>query len=488
MPRIFKKFAAAGVLRRIRKKTSQHEALSNAFEAAWSSCAVSAADQGPDSDEDEPNFLDEGSGENLGCKSESEEEDMPEHENESEPSECGDIDEDIMHDIAHLLVQKLSPKHYATLLSNWRRLAEMEKGQGGKPFTRASGCSGSGMDGHGQGKVAAVLNELTSCNVNMVTRFETDNDKTKRTWLKQFSRPQFLYDDVSALKHGKRLHDFMRDKKVKFNGYGVLCYSFGFSCRDFSTENNVSKDYVQTCLADKKGSSGVTWAGNFEFALECGPALLFVENVPRLLKTQNMVFLVSELVRAGYEVSYSLRTSSDYFLPQSRKRLWLHGRKKELCSPGWSQEYQLCLDEMKHDEPLSLKQILLSSDSALLRVQRQRARRKANSKKASSRQKWRADHFVARRRSGVHEGPAVPALLAEIAEHSVLADRELDVLAVMLQKGVDFSALARQKPSLELKHSIDRVKVFSDKKTDSVSTILPGSRTVQFPYKITQAR
>ena len=63
---------------------SEHEAYSDAFEAACRSCTVSAADHGPESNEDEPNFKEKGSGGNFGGRSESEgeEEDMPQHERE----------------------------------------------------------------------------------------------------------------------------------------------------------------------------------------------------------------------------------------------------------------------------------------------------------------------------------------------------------------------------------------------------------------------
>ena len=183
--------------------------------------------------------------------------------------------------------------------------------------------------------VVSSCNPQFDCNVQMSTRFETDNDDKKRLWLRQFSKPDFLFSDVTSLKHGTKLQDEMSGKKVKFKGTGIFSYSYGFSCRDFSTEDNTSQGYVQTCLQEETGSCGVTWAGSFEYVMGSQPAWLFIENVPRLASTPNMVFLVKELQRAGHQVTWSLRVASDYMLPRSRKRLWLHARLASFCHPGW---------------------------------------------------------------------------------------------------------------------------------------------------------
>ena len=53
-----------------------------------------------------------------------------------------------------------------------------------------------------------------------------------------------------------------------------------------------------------------------------------------------MAYIVNELEAAGYQVSWSLRTSSTYMLPQQRRRLWLHGRLNCLCSDGWRESFQ----------------------------------------------------------------------------------------------------------------------------------------------------
>ena len=126
----------------------------------------------------------------------------------------------------------------------------------------------------------------------------------------------------------------------------------------------MSQGYVQTCLQEETGSSGVTRAGNFKYVMESQPAWLFIENAPRLASTPIMVIVLKELQRAGYQVTWSLRVASDYMLPQSRKRLWLHARLASLCHPGWEVEFQEIMDEMMQPQPVPLHKFLLSSTSA----------------------------------------------------------------------------------------------------------------------------
>ena len=458
--------------RRVRGKMSMKDVEIKEFEALFDSCCSGGGGGAADSDGDG----------DVGRS-------VPDSDSEAEPrmdveddwgadSDCGDMDDDIMEEVVRKLVGSLSPERHDRLQRNWHLLQEVQQHRG-REFERGSGCSGSGMDGHGQNKVVDLCNQLFDCDVHISTRFETDNDLKKRRWLKQFSKPSRLFSDVTSLKHNTKLKDEISGKQVKFDGNGILSYAFGFSCRDFSTENNTSHDIVQSCLEEETGSSGVTWAGNFKYVIQSQPAWLFVENVPRLASTPNMAFLLSELKRAGYEVTWSLRTASDYYLPQARKRLWLHARLRLLCTPGWGEEFQAVMDEMMHPEPLPLNRFLLSSRSAhRQRVESANQTAKATKKK-SCRQKWKADHWVDRCHSKLETQSAMPEHLREIALHSSFADREMDFLVMLHQKGVDLKELAQQKPTLELKHSCGRIKAFTDKETNSMSTILPGSRTRQ---------
>ena len=207
---------------------------------------------------------------------------------------------------------------------------------------------------------------------------------------------------------------------------------------------------MQTCLQEETGSSGVTCAGNFTYVMDSHPAWLFIENVPRLASTPNMVFSLKELQRAGYQVTWSLRVASDYMLSQSRKRLWLHAGLASPCHPGWEVELQEIMDEMMQPHPVPLHKFALSSTSA----HRQYVLRETQSSKAktnkSCRQRWKADHWVARCRSKLETQSVMPEDLRHTAKHSSFVDREMDFLVMMRQQGAIISELAKLKPILEL--------------------------------------
>ena len=102
-------------------------------------------------------------------------------------SECGEVDDDIMGEVVRKLIASLSQEGRSRLEHNWRSLDQLQQGRGRK-YERGSGCSGSAMDSHGQDKVVSHYNDLFNCSVGISTRLETDNDKQKQRWLKQFSK------------------------------------------------------------------------------------------------------------------------------------------------------------------------------------------------------------------------------------------------------------------------------------------------------------
>ena len=110
----------------------------------------------------------------------------------------------------------------------------------GRPLSIGSGCSGSGTDGKGHNIMAMMLNKITDCSVQFLNRFEVDYCKTKRKWLQRFSQPQHLFGDVGELEQGQFIHDYMCDDLREFDGVGLWSCSYGFSCKDLSSQNNAS--------------------------------------------------------------------------------------------------------------------------------------------------------------------------------------------------------------------------------------------------------
>ena len=177
---------------------------------------------------------------------------------------------DIMEDFARKFLSSLRLSLREVLIENWRLL-----GIESCKLPRGSGCSGSGMDAYMQDKVASVLNEMTGQKVELRTVMEIDNCTKKQEWLLEFSKPEHLYSDVSALTKGNLVEDLVTKSEHAFPGFDMFFYSYGFSCRDFSNENNMSGPYKEVCLQEGVGTSGVTWAGNLVIVKENQPLFLY---------------------------------------------------------------------------------------------------------------------------------------------------------------------------------------------------------------------
>ena len=377
----------------------------------------------------------------------------------SEDSDAEDVHHDGFHeldkelvDLVIKMVRGLSTSRHITLMSNWKKLDEVCRILG-RPLSIGSGCSGSGMDGKGHNIMAMALNKITGCSVQFLNRFEVDYCKTKRKWLQQFSQPQHLFGDVGELEQGQFIHDYMCDDLREFDGVGLWSYSYGFSCKDLSSQNNASASWKDNCLEEECGSSGVSWAGNYNMVKNCQPLQVTIENVPRIVKTSNMGFLIKQLEEAGYEVTYSIRYSDDYGLPQHRGRMWCHARLRQFTSPGWAVAYQDGMDEMAVGATIPLEKCLLTDDSSYLLSHHRHEQARAQ-RSTEKRLKWKTDHWVARRNESLMPPllKHMPKKIEDISQSSKILDRELDFVRFLHQKGISIQQVALNRPAMELKH------------------------------------
>ena len=97
--------------------------------------------------------------------------------------------------------------------------------------------------------------------------------------------------------------------------------------------------------------------------------------------------------------------------------------------------------------------------------------------KTTKRIKWQSDHWVYRRQNNIMPPGELPACIAELKAAGRLADREADFLMLLHQKGSSLDDIAKQRPAVEVKHSLLRLNS-AHRASESLSTILPGSRQV----------
>ena len=240
------------------------------------------------------------------------------------------------------------------------------------------------------------------------------------------------------------------------------------------------------------GSTGITFAGSMEFIDQMKPMFVFLENVPTLVKSPNMAWLLKRLEAAGYTWAFKVDSSLDYALPQDRRRVWLHAKRKDMFGDKWQAKYRRAMDSMKlQNQIVPLERLLIPDHQFPLQLkegkQKAEGKKKAEGKaKAKGKRiKWANDHRVVRRRHGVApRSQQLPAEVDKMAKLNCLSDREADILNVVHQSGVSLAEMSKTTATLELNHSLPRTENMiwkSSKGTQRrprhyTSTLLPGSR------------
>lgn len=146
-------------------------------------------------------------------------------------------------------------------------------------------------------------------------------------------------------------------------------YMYGYSCKHLSTPNNFSKDYKQDSLNTKKGSTGVTWAGNISYVEVAKPPLVMIENVESSRRGQHFQKMTSDLNSAGYEMFDMTFNSCEAGLPQDRKRAWFYAIIREWCGEAWLDEFRRVVDMLKLTKSIPLSRFLMCPrERDLLRI------------------------------------------------------------------------------------------------------------------------
>ena len=116
--------------------------------------------------------------------------------------------------------------------------------------------------------------------------------------------------------------DIRQIKPSEIPSHDILCA--GFPCQAFSISGK------QKGLNDLRSDVVFSLFKIIEYQR---PAILFLENVPNLLKHdkgKTFSFILKQLESLNYQVEYQILDASDYQLPQARKRLFMLGFNKDI--------------------------------------------------------------------------------------------------------------------------------------------------------------
>ena len=350
---------------------------------------------------------------------------------------------------------------------------------------------------------AQVLEEICGIKCYFKNKLECEIDAAKRLWLQHFSAPETLTADVSSLSNDEDF-DYMTEENKKLpNDEGDLAvWSFGYSCKDLSTLNNFSGAWKKDCLEQKKGSTGITWAGNMGLVQRSRPMILQAENVISALKGQNYQRVVDDLQERGYHSIAMCINCMDYGLPQDRRRAWFAAIRDDLWGPCSEAMYRDVIGDLKLEKPLELEKFILPpGHSYICNVMEERKKRGCVRKKPSGaaatpepqakRKKWAIDHWRVRTFLGMPPAGAVPPDVAAVAAANSMCDREVDMWRMF--QDAPACPDSGSTPSVELKHSASRVVPLRPKsarrRQDGCTTcLLPSSRLLLRPPIVPVAR
>ena len=212
----------------------------------------------------------------------------------------------------------LTTPEIATLAANLSKLHSM------KNVPYASGCSGTGMDDHVTDLFAEASQRRYGISTQWKSLFAVERNEKKRVWLNHFTSCVSLFSDVTELYSSSGI-DTRTGDVIPLPTF-VFKYSFGFSCKDFSTLNNSwnsAKDEQSDLLKAEQGSTGITFAANMSFVEKTLPPVVLMENVRLVLKGKNWLFLKSRLEALGYEVIGVCLDAAHYGHIASRNRAWI---------------------------------------------------------------------------------------------------------------------------------------------------------------------
>ena len=355
---------------------------------------------------------------------------------------------------------------------------------------------------------------MTDNAVNFKNMLECEFNPRKREWLKEFSKPEMLMDDVCKLSKAQA-YNFMTDLEEDVP-LDVFLFCFGFSCKDLSSLNNHAHSYKSDCVETGAGSTGATWRGNCDFLGVAKPPLALIENVRAARKGPNFEQMKKDLAEVGYVLADLLLNAALCGFPQDRERAWFAAIRKDLCSPEFPNDFYDLVDLLQLPEPMPLSRFILADShpyveqhfankrkQALKKRQKQQKvnskcgirnekKKKVNSKcgignekkkKVRSGKQWVVDHWRVRRELDMLavDSSEEPEVVSQAAQTNALCDRERDLFRLIVEAPTGRDS--EMAPAIEMKHSASRVVSHKGQKRHKrcTSCLLPASKIMILP-------
>lgn len=377
--------------------------------------------------------------------------------------------------------------------------------------------------------VLQVLNKLFATKLTVAHMFSCEHIKWKQQWIQTVfplpDGPRLIFHDITQLGDGAAVE--IRSQLI-CDVPPVDLFVVGFSCKDASLLSS-RRSKMQACIADKKGSTGVTAAGAVAYIRRFKPPFILMENVlglgrsacssgqdasecgdaewpPSLGKRQrlneqgqshahadsggsqpnNTVVLLQVLQEVGYVAACCPVAADDFGSAAPRERLYFVGILQEYAADLSSRELHRALTETLSTiklGPASVESCLEMNMEAADRSLVQWLLLSSRRDEEDSRCKWRTEHAKIFQECQQDMPPADLSCWSGFSSASkgFLSLREQDALRLLLLKHrpSDFTSDGG-KPivwAYDLLHSLARIHRRSPRggKTKPLLTVLPRS-------------
>ncbi len=259
-----------------------------------------------------------------------------------------------------------------------------------RTWSWASGCSGSESPHFVFSSLhACLLREQSTC-APFEQIFSAEVDAAKRNWIRsRCFTGQTIFDDI---------FDVSKTTNVQSRRLGL--FIAGFSCKTVSALANNSVRHHAISSLD--GTTGETFHGVLLVLQRWKPACVILENVHGLSANDQHLAVRDRVEACGYVVMFWLNNAAALGFPQSRKRFWFVGWRRELVGDD-VEEFKQRLEDIVQRfttdwDMLKVSDFLLDDGHPALDIssnvdngRRSRAPASAGSKKRKVPMSWRSN-------------------------------------------------------------------------------------------------
>ncbi|KAF2631544.1 hypothetical protein BU25DRAFT_384913 [Macroventuria anomochaeta] len=192
----------------------------------------------------------------------------------------------------------------------------------GRPINVATMCSGTESPLLFLQMLSEALDSTGEIPLHVKHHFSAEIDATKQAYIERNFHPPILFRDV------RQLGDEAATTATTAYGAeepipGLLDILIaGFVCKDLSSLNSRKK------TVDDQGETGDTWRAIYYYVKRFQPSIVLLENVRSDKNLWNDV--VSRWSRIGYEAAWVYCDTKNYYLPQTRERMYMIAINRKL--------------------------------------------------------------------------------------------------------------------------------------------------------------